>query len=808
MADDDDGIEPGDDAERVIAYKYVAEWKFTGAVKSADPNATPFGGDPWPESHGTIVPDNPPSDRGFFASLFSSTPPKTVDYVPVKRRNGKDTFPTLIVSIRLTNLKGAQPARVRAWVGTSVEVTVVNVLPGNSDQKNAPGELNVSLQGKLDSNLSCQIKIPPSDVEAWLKKDSALQAAVNENLLDFRFKLTGVSDGGRPVEGQAQRRLFLYCRKTVVLLPGLFASQVQFTAADGQIVGFPDFFDEAEINSFDSSDDAGGAVMPAVSLNISQNAEVLECDDKGIPLIPCEMPTLLMLKGAVISPYEALHDARVALLPHVPEKFQLYTLIACPYDWRGDLTDSAAALVNQLADLQGGQPKKGPTLKAAPDTDDRVVAIGHSTGGVVIRRALAPIAASECTDPSSKLATTKRPAADTLINLAFFLSVPFSGAPKAGAVLLTGLDSPEGARQIPFINPESLVSIALTMPIVYHLHTSVASQHRPATSPSAPLSGLAPEADKSSFVLDAMLAGLLPETMAVDASQAKDPELRRSLAMNSGAWHQFVRDYHEISSGLSYDKEHKYTPWERGGVDGWYTLELAKRGLQQQWDIRGTTGWNTYLANRARIFHEKSAKAITPAWKDRTAIFWGSCEETPTFRQLNLLRFGPDQPTYYPITDFEKKRRINDLNRWMYGLNKVTRAQLVGYEGGRRDFTQYRRPLLMSAVVAEIFWRLAWVRQLGAGDGTVPTDSQLAEQPNVHATYSTLAPEDTGLSYEYKDPPEHMASPKSPYVWKVLVTAIHNDKLADETDEVAAARATYMDRLTHPAPPDLPFYGP
>ena len=68
---------------------------------------------------------------------------------------------------------------------------------------------------------------------------------MNENLLDFRFKLGGVTeDDGQPVQGQSRNRVFLYCRKTIVMLPGLFGSQVQFKTPTGEIVGFPDFWNE------------------------------------------------------------------------------------------------------------------------------------------------------------------------------------------------------------------------------------------------------------------------------------------------------------------------------------------------------------------------------------------------------------------------------------------------------------------------------------------------------------------------------------------------------------------------------------
>ena len=255
---------PGGDYQRLYSYSYVAGWHYSGAVASTDPKATEFGPTPWRQRQGLVRPAEFPDSYDPSRGRYS----KPVIYLPVKRRNGQDQHPTLTVSIKLISPQGTGNKQVKSWAGTSVDVDVVNVLPLQSGS----AEHKVTLHGKLDANLLCEIEVKPSDVKGWLKEGSALNALVNENLLDFRFKLNGVSDGGQPVVGQSRNRVFLYCRKTVVFLPGLFGSQIHFAAADGTAIGYPMFSDV-----------------------FSQSIGTLECDENGVPLFSFPNVSLLML---------------------------------------------------------------------------------------------------------------------------------------------------------------------------------------------------------------------------------------------------------------------------------------------------------------------------------------------------------------------------------------------------------------------------------------------------------------------------------------------------------------------------------
>lgn len=729
----------------VYPYSYIAEWQVRGAECSTDPNAVPFGPSAWNEAGGILRPadtgDGYAPDRGRFT--------KPVKYVPVKRRKGEETYPTLIISIQLCGPQLTGHKQVKNWAGSSVEVELFNVAgqtPGAPERK-----MTLSQKGKLSATLSCEIEVKPSDVKGWLADSKPLHALVNENLLDFKFKLTGVMDGGKPVAGQSHNRVFLYCRKTIVFLPGLFGSELRFRQRDGTVIGYPAFWRSGH--------------REWKLLNANQTIGLLECDENGVPLFSFPDISLLMLHGIswtgedVINPFYVCHEARMKMLPFVPENFLLYTLVIYPYDWRSDLTDAAARLNQRLLELQ---TKK---LTPAPDTDDQVAVMGHSTGGVVIRRALGAITDDDCIDPALK--TGNHPKAEDLISLAFFLSVPFNGAVKALPVLMTGLQEPKQNpgyldRMIPFLVPESLVAVSLVMPIVYHLATTKDYRYRPASSPDRPPgAGIDPEADKSAFVKAALDAGLMPRPWPVKKSVTNYDD-RQNLAQGADEWHKLVAELAWRTNGLNLLNE------TAGGWSDvyWFEAEIKRRNLQFQHDNRNPpSGWNTTLAWRANAFHEKSKTAITGVWKQRTAIFFGIAE-APTFRQINLSK-GKDIKHSGGVLGVLHDKRVIVMDvpsvskpgfqtvDWHNGDKSVQ------FSGGIDNFSQYR---MNGDQVTETPWTLEWVTQSFGGDGTVPSDSQLAEADNV-AKLIPIA--------DYAKSPKHMETTKVAHVWESLVVSMH-----------------------------------
>ena len=502
----------------------------------------------------------------------------------------------------------------------------------------------------------------------------------------------------------------------------------------------------------------------------------------------------------VINPFTSYHEARVKLLPHVPEHFLLYTLIIHPYDWRADLTDAAAQLNQYIADLQSAPSG----LKQAPDTDDQVAVMGHSTGGVVIRRAMGPISDSDCIDPALK--NKPHPAADSLISLAFYLSVPFNGAPKALPVLMTGLKEPSERgwwplnRMIPFLVPETLVAISLVMPIVYHLATTSDYGYRPASSPSrnCHAKGYASdlEADKAGFVTDALDAGLMPRPWFVKASVG-EPARRQKVAEGADGWHQFMRDLDERTNDRSLIQATNNS-W---AVTDWFTKEIQRRGLQDQYDARRPGGWNATLAARAKDFHAKSLKAITGVWKERSAIFFGIAEEA-TFRQINLSQ-GDDITHAGGVLGVLREKGVTvanvaDVSQPQYSkLDWMSKDGTAHFLGGTETFSQWT---VKGDQVTQKPRTLEWVTQPFGGDGTVPSDSQLAEAKNI-AHLIPIA--------DYGKSPSHMDTTKADHVWESLVLAMHRGLSAvkDRSGQNSAAhqQSAALNQLKQPTESDAKF---
>jgi hypothetical protein len=771
-------VSPGESADVRTHFAYVAEWKFGGVARSTDVHATAFGPKQWPLRQGIIRRQFRPNE-----STLTDDDRKEVWYLPVYRVDGTPTYPSLSVVVALQKRYNGDSVQVPDWAGTDVDVLLSNVFRLTPEGKSR----TIALKGTLDNTLTCQIDIPASVVESWFQPKSALDVSINDNLLDFQFKLNGVLEmDGRPVQGQARTRVFLYCRKTLVFLPGLFGSQIQFTTNDGEIHGYPDFWNEPLKNMIPSN--------PLASVpDFFQKADVLECDDHGVPLVPCIKPTLLMLRpfGSlglnkdVIHPFQSVHEARMSLYPKVPEGFLLFTLVIHPYDWRADLTDAAAELIKRLFELQIKLQQEG-------DYDDQITVVGHSTGGVVIRRALAPIGADELStgvDPAVKKATLFP--SGRLIKFACFLSVPFSGAPKAGAVLMTGQQEPFGGPMIPFILPPSLIHVSLSMPVVYHLHTSAHYAHRPLTCPSRP-PGVAHdnEADKAAFVTDAIAAGLFPAPFQVKAS-VTDKNKRLALALGAEKWHNLATDYFMRTSGVV----GVFSLLDQSKQAAWLETEAASRGLSDQYAARAKGGWNAYLAARAKAFHAKSHTAVTGVWNERACIIWGTCAQGATLRQLNL--------SVGKVETFPSKRdyfeEIFDMTGGMSpgsfeGPPSIRRSDHDGYVGGEATIPIFRAH---GEKLIRTEWHLEWISQYNAGDTTVPSDSQLAERGNVKSIW---------LTKTSGEMPIHMESTKSDGFWRELLVSIDRNALVGSLgseDDVLAKYGQLSDKAGNS---DLAFY--
>lgn len=243
-----------------------------------------------------------------------------------------------------------------------------------------------------------------------------------------------------------------------------------------------------------------------------------------------------------------------------------------------------------------------------------------------------------------------------------------------------------------------------------------------------------------------------------------DAQLRNKLAVGADDWHRLVRELWQHTNGLSVTQPTSGSY----SVTKWFEKEIERRGLQYQYDARQVVGgWNATLAARARDFHQKSISAITGVWKQRSAIFFGIAE-APTFRQTNLSKgavtkhFGGVPGV---LRDHGGTYVANSASLSQPNIQKVSwhnTPNTVHFTGGIKTFKQWSEE--DGDQVSETPWTLQWAMQPLGGDGTVPSDSQLAEATNV-AKLIPIA--------DYKASPKHMETTKAAHVWESLVLAMH-----------------------------------
>jgi hypothetical protein len=701
---------------KIIEFEASAELRWHDVPPSADPTATPFG-----------PPDLDCSGQmPFDASAASSKP---ISYVPVKKQNGNEIFPALQLHLTVTELGELWNVCAPSHEGARVEIEVWNVWGG---KRRGPAKLT----GTLGSQGTCDIIVTPATVEQWLDPTGELGGRVNELLLDYGFKFPTLTVDGQPLQGQSKTRVYLYRRKVIVFLPGVFGSQVQIKTPDGRTLGFPDFYSEPA--SF--MDRLQDFISPELALSrqihdgLNQKVGGLECDAAGRPLLEPLRPALFSLKGAVYDIFDACHGARMEYFSDVPERFRLIELRVFAYDWRTDLTDSAKALAAKLDSLQ-------TELRSLPDTDDEVALAGHSTGGLIMRRALG------------------EPGMQTKVSHAFFISVPFLGAPKALSVILTGQDPPGGDRMIPIVSADSLRDVALSMPIVYHLAPSAEYPMRAAFTPNRPPDAVASiEDDKRDLVETALDAGFMPRPRFVRASRGSAAE-RAQLAASADSWQSFWAEASERQRAQDlYDAMFLRGHPQR---DAWLPNELRSRDLEAQYAARVPGGWNTELAARAAQFHRESQEVgASEAWAEKSYVFY-SVDSSTTTLSVHLERVS--EAAFAGPIDLLKDEDIPTLRflegdvepprgREEHTLDRVTVPALMVHQWSRSE-GQCRK----------VVWRLWGESAVKAGDRTVPLRSLVGL--GGRARFAPPPKEDS-------DNTAHKDTPKDGHLWLHIVGSL------------------------------------
>lgn len=644
---------------------------------------------------GAVSPSDDPNAKPFAPPGFNVKPTL---YLPVKKRAGVAMFPPLSIHIELMESgKRRLNFRVPALTGAEVQVEVKNLFNAWD-----AGVKSTKLTGKLTAELTAVIEVPAKTVGTWLDPAGELKGRINENLLDFTVTVPSVKSDGKPTSGESQNRAYLYCRKAIAFLPGVFGSQFQVESSDGQIDAFPNF--------------SSSSWWPH-----KQEIGLLECDSLGKPLLDAHKPGLLRIKGAVYDTYEKLHAARVLHLSRVPEAFLLFELNLFAYDWRGDLTEAAMAMMDRLRDLS-------KRLKLLPDTDDQIAVGGHSTGGVIMRRMLA------------------EGDADSLISHAFFMNVPFRGAPKALSVMLTGCDPPGGDSMIPFITKQSLSNIALAAPIVYHLAPSYAYPFPVADYPPATGVGHSQrDIEKSALIDAAVKAGIYSARKVVSASRVTDKAQRQAIALEADKWAEYWDEYSLWQRARSMYEQ--FNPGRDNPFFKWPERELASRGLAAQSAARELTGWNVTLADNAFRFHKASeAAAATGKWAKKSYIFYSKIPSTTTGQVLLYKVSDTPSSVAELIQPGGTTRGVIDGKARPFEMVNANKS---------RDYDQW---ICLGDSYIKRKWRLS-VRKVD-GDGTVPLVSLLG--------FGGPAKVFKALPGN----PEHVPAPNSEWLWQRVVEVL------------------------------------
>jgi len=518
-----------------------------------------------------------------------------------------------------------------------------------------------------------------------------LKASLNKNLLSFTVEIPAILLDEKPLQGTSENRVFLFRRKALVFLPGVFGSQFELDQGDGRKDGFPDFL----------SDDSFRRLWPVEAVSTiwrgtikAQRVGALECDEMGVPVLPPFKPKLLRLRGLVnvYDTFNQLHRARTRKLSPVPEDFLVYELFVFAYDWRGDLSACAREMMQRLTKLQTQQLQKGS------DWDDQVAIAGHSTGGVIIRKMLGE------TDATG------------LISHALFLNVPFRGAPKAMGVFLTGCDPPGGDPMLPIVDAESLRAISPCAPIVYHLAPSFKyPEHIAEIQGSASLTsgrGLDIEAEKAALIRAGVERGIYFPKYAVKAAPWSRETLSE-IAAGSNAWGKLMDKWTVHDSGAAaYTDKSFPIPNERFRT--WFDLKASGHDSQFQKSVRIPMAWNEGLARKAQRFHEESEKvAASGTWADKAFIFYSKIPDSTTGRIVISSGGSKDCGQNMPSLLFPGC----SVTTWMEGEGHPPEPTKIG---GALQVEQWEAK---DGHLFKRFWTVSAARV--EGDGTVPLRSLL-----------------------------------------------------------------------------------
>lgn len=283
---------------------------------------------------------------------------------------------------------------------------------------------------------------------------NALGTAVNLNALNASVSM---AFGQKPLTAGPDKTLHIIRQKGVVFFPGVFGSKIRVNGING----------DQEVYTATLGNIAGN-VFSRFKPDMELPFELLRTNRDGSPVHNATGLDLLE-KVAFYSAYSAVGNNQEAITaPAGHPKLRkdgsqddepYYVGEVWPYDWRlkveahlDSLRGTTSAGCTDIRPLYTCPPSVDTIVSKLKDEfwflDDKLAAVGHSTGGLIVRAALAD------------------PMLGSRFDKGFFVTVPFWGAPKAYYVYLTGNMDPITPKLVP---SDLLRRMAPNMAIIYHL---------------------------------------------------------------------------------------------------------------------------------------------------------------------------------------------------------------------------------------------------------------------------------------------------------------------------------------------------
>jgi len=343
-------------------------------------------------------------------------------------------------------------------ISGKIETLVVrNLIAGKRGVVYDPSLLSISFDGALKK------AVITFDSKKLLDN---VKATVNTAVLEATVTVRD-TPLSKQVKADSSNVLFLYLQKLIVFLPGVCGSTISIVPPTGGAAQevFPvvsqGLVGEPPINLLECRRD-GTAIHSADEIDLFRSYGVGKASSINVapPLsqlfrLPLDTSLVYDVErmNALVSPKD---HPKVTVDGNGPMRF--YLMQPWPYDWRGRLENTAELMFSGRGQKVDPPYRDPPPIrrildekkKDNPLLDDKVALAGHSTGGVVMRGVLLHAGVTD------------------LVDQAFFIDVPFFGAPKSYYVYLSG------DMGVPIVRSSLMRNLAPNMPIVYYLAPDLA----------------------------------------------------------------------------------------------------------------------------------------------------------------------------------------------------------------------------------------------------------------------------------------------------------------------------------------------